>query len=214
MDILSTLFKLSKRQIGIMVPDVVVSEKHSDSLEITEHPVERPTESGAGVVADHAYKRPSEVTMECGFAGGGSLLDAFDTRTIGFSTPLNSMSPRDVYAAFLDMQQKRELLSVTTGKRIYKNMLIRGIEVTTDKATENVLSITLTLREIILTSTQKIQVAAKADMALGENTAASKNAGTKSLTPPDTSLAASINNFLSGVPGDALSAIGIPLAKP
>jgi hypothetical protein len=39
MDILSTLFKLSKRQIGIMVPDVVVSEKHSDSLEITEHPV-------------------------------------------------------------------------------------------------------------------------------------------------------------------------------
>ncbi len=108
-------------------------------------------------------------------------------RTIGFSTPLNSMSPRDVYAAFLDMQQKRELLSVTTGKRIYKNMLIRGIEVTTDKTTENVLSITLTLREVILTSTQKIQVAAKADMALGENTAASKNAGTKSLRKVRTS---------------------------
>jgi hypothetical protein len=59
------------------------------------------------------------------------------------------MSPRDVYAAFLDMQQKRELLSVTTGKRVYKNMLIKGIEVTTDKTTENVLSI-LTLREVIL----------------------------------------------------------------
>ncbi|MGS5499057.1 phage baseplate protein [Citrobacter sp. SL156] len=215
MDILSAIFRQQSRRIGILIPSVVVSEKHSDALEITEHPVEKPTtNSASGFIADHAYKRPSEVTMECGFAGGGSLLDAFDTRTIGFSTPLNSMSPRDVYAAFLDMQQKRELLSVTTGKRIYKNMLIKGIEVTTDKTTENVLSITLTLREVILTSTQKIQVAAKADMALGENTAVSKNAGTKTLTPPDTSLYASINDFFSGVPGKALSAIGIPITKP
>ena len=47
----------------------------SDTLEITEHPVEKPTSSGAGFVADHAYRRPSEVVMEVGFAGGGSLLD-------------------------------------------------------------------------------------------------------------------------------------------
>jgi hypothetical protein len=53
-----------------MIPDVVVSEKHSDTLEITEHPVE----TGAAI-SDHAYKRPSEVVMEVGFAGGGALLD-------------------------------------------------------------------------------------------------------------------------------------------
>jgi hypothetical protein len=34
-------------------------------------------------------------------------------------------------------------------------MLIRSLEVTTDKATENVLSAVLTLREVIITSTHR-----------------------------------------------------------
>ena len=40
MDILSTLFQQQSRRIGLIVPSVVISEKHDDSLEITEHPVE------------------------------------------------------------------------------------------------------------------------------------------------------------------------------
>lgn len=51
MDILSTLFHQQSRRIGVLIPSVVVSEKHTDTLEITEHPVE----VGAAV-ADHAYK--------------------------------------------------------------------------------------------------------------------------------------------------------------
>ncbi len=39
MDILST-FQQQSRRIGLIVPSVVISEKHDDSLEITEHPVE------------------------------------------------------------------------------------------------------------------------------------------------------------------------------
>lgn len=50
MDILSTL-QQQTRKIGMIVPSVVVSEKHTDTLEITEHPVE----VGAAI-ADHAYK--------------------------------------------------------------------------------------------------------------------------------------------------------------
>ncbi|MBN7997757.1 hypothetical protein JZ084_27755, partial [Klebsiella pneumoniae] len=42
MDILSTIFQQRSRRIGLMIPDVVVSERHSDALEVTEHPVERP----------------------------------------------------------------------------------------------------------------------------------------------------------------------------
>ena len=90
MDILSAIFRQQSRRIGILIPSVVVSEKHSDALEITEHPVEKPTtNSASGFIADHAYKRPSEVTMECGFAGGGSLLDFIDTSSIGLSAGLS-----------------------------------------------------------------------------------------------------------------------------
>ena len=192
MDILSTLFQQNSRRIGLMVPSVVVSEKHTDMLEITEHPVERPTSAGAGFIADHAYRRPSEVVMEIGFAGGGSLLDFYDTRNIGMSTPLNSMGPKEVYAELLKMQRERQLLDVTTGKRLYKNMLVRSLDVTTDRTTENVLSATVTLREVIITQTKSITVADKADMKLGVNTSAVINTGTKTTVPKNESILSSL----------------------
>lgn len=192
MDFLSTLFQLQSRRIGLIVPSVVISEKHNDSLEITEHPVEKPTSSGAGFIADHAYRRPSEVVMEMGFAGGGSLLDFYDTAGIGLSTPLNSMGPKEIYAKLLSMQQQKELLDVTTGKRIYKNMLIRSLEVTTDRTTENVLSARITLREVIITQTKSIKVADKSDMKLGVNTSAVINTGTKTPVPKNESILSSV----------------------
>lgn len=180
MDILSTLFHQQSRKIGLIVPSVVVSEKHSDTLEITEHPVE----IGAAV-ADHAYKRPSEVVMEVGFAGGGSLLDFVDTSSIGLSLGL---SPQETYQELLDLQSSRIPFDVVTGKRLYSNMLIRALEVTTDKTTENVLSAVLTLREVLITQTQQITVANKSDMKDGASTSAVANSGTKTTKPPNNSL--------------------------
>ncbi|HBR3743669.1 TPA: hypothetical protein L9T19_003387 [Klebsiella pneumoniae] len=183
MDILSTLFQQQSRRIGLIVPSVVVSEKHSDTLEITEHPVE----TGAPV-SDHAYKRPSEVVMEVGFAGGGSLLDFIDTSSLGLTLGL---SPKETYQQILDLQTSRIPFDVVTGKRLYSNMLIRAIEVTTDRTSENVLMAVLTLREVIITQTQHIAVADKADMKEGANTSAVINSGTKAAKPQNESLLSS-----------------------
>lgn len=183
MDILSTLFQQQSRRIGLIVPSVVVSEKHNDTLEITEHPVE----TGAPV-SDHAYKRPSEVVMEVGFAGGGSLLDFIDTSSLGLTLGL---SPKETYQQILDLQSSRIPFDVVTGKRLYSNMLIRAIEVTTDRTSENVLMAVLTLREVIITQTQQIAVADKADMKEGANTSAVINSGTKAAKPQNESLLSS-----------------------
>lgn len=199
MDLLSTLFHQQSRKIGILVPSVVVSERHSDALEITEHPVEKPTKTGAGFVADHAFRRPSEVVMEVGFAGGGSLLDLLDTSKIGISA---GMSPREVYESLLKMQRDRELLDITTGKKKYGNMLLRVIDVTTDKHTEYVLSANLTFREMIITSTATVQVSDKKDMELGADTSATQNAGVKAPAPKNESI-------LSKIKGAASSFLGV-----
>lgn len=183
MDILSTLFQQQSRRIGLIIPSVVVSEKHNDTLEITEHPVE----TGAPV-SDHAYKRPSEVVMEVGFAGGGSLLDFIDTSSLGLTLGL---SPKETYQQILDLQTSRIPFDVVTGKRLYSNMLIRAIEVTTDRTSENVLMAVLTLREVIITQTQQIAVADKADMKEGANTSAVINSGTKAAKPQNESLLSS-----------------------
>ncbi|MFN1150102.1 phage baseplate protein [Serratia liquefaciens] len=169
MDILSAMFHQRSRAIGIIIPDVVISEKHSDTLDITEHPVEKPTSTGTGSVSDHAYRRPAEVVMEVGFAGGGTLLDFADTSTLGLSLGL---SPSETYEKILEIQRSRVPFSVVTGKRVYNDMLIRAIEVTTDKTSENVLMAVLTLREVIITQTQKITVADKANMSQGVSTSA------------------------------------------
>ncbi|MDU5474025.1 MULTISPECIES: phage baseplate protein [unclassified Pantoea] len=188
MDILSTLFHQQSRKIGIIVPSVVVSEKHSDTLEITEHPVE----TGAAV-ADHAYKKPSELVMEVGFAGGGSLLDFASSLT---ATRVLELSPQESYQNLLDLQLSRVPFDVVTGKRVYKNMLIRALEVTTDRTTENVLSAVLTLREVLISQTQQISVADKANMTGGVSTSAVINTGTKSPRPPESSLLTQAATFL------------------
>ncbi|CAM6235682.1 TPA: hypothetical protein OZU43_003402 [Escherichia coli] len=179
MDILSVIFRLQSRKIGIFVPDVVVSEKHVDALEITEHPVE----FGAAI-NDHAYKRASEVTMECGFAGGGSVLDLVNLSSIGLRV---GESPREIYQQLLDLQKSRVPFDVVTGKRTYSNMLIRAIEATTDRTSENVLSCVLTLREVIMSDTQSITVTDKANMQEGVSTAPVQNTGMKSLVPTSSS---------------------------
>ncbi|HFO2531580.1 TPA: phage baseplate protein [Yersinia enterocolitica] len=180
MDILSAIFRQQTRKIGILVPSVIISEKHQDALEITEHPVE----VGAAV-NDHAYKRAAEVTMEVGFAGGGSLLDFVDTSTIGLSL---GKSPEEVYQELRELQESREPIDVITGKRKYSNMLIRAIEVTTDKTSENVLMCVLTLREVILSQTESVTVADKENMQDGVSTSAMQNTGTKAPAPANKSL--------------------------
>ncbi|HEN3403509.1 TPA: hypothetical protein U5D55_000247 [Yersinia enterocolitica] len=180
MDILSAIFRQQTRKIGLLVPSVIISEKHQDALEITEHPVE----VGAAV-NDHAYKRAAEVTMEVGFAGGGSLLDFVDTSTIGLSL---GKSPEEVYQELRELQESRQPFDVITGKRKYSNMLIRGIEVTTDKTSENVLMCVLTLREVIMSQTESIKVADKENMQEGVSTSAMQNTGTKAPAPANNSL--------------------------
>ncbi len=196
MDILSTLFHQQSRKIDILIPDVVITEKHSDNLEITEHPVERPTSAGAGFIADHAYRRPSEVVMEIGFSGGGTLLDLLDTSRIGLSL---GISPRETYQKLLDLQRSRKPFSVTTGKKLYENMLIKVLDVTTDKTSENVLMATLTLRELIISETQTVNVAAKDDMKEGANTSAVQNSGMKTPKPvTEQSILSKLSDLFSG----------------
>ena len=190
MDILSTLFSQQSRKIGLIIPDVVISEKHSDVLEITEHP----TENGAPI-ADHAYKRPSELTMDVGFAGGGSLLDFASSFT---GTSLLGLSPKETYQQLLDLQASRVPFDVVTGKRIYSNMLIRVLDVTTDRTSENVLMASLTLKEVIISQTQTISVADKSDMADGVSTSPVQNTGTKSVKSANESVLSKLYSYVSG----------------
>jgi hypothetical protein len=175
MDILSVLFQQRTRSIGVLIPDVVVTESHKDELDIASHPVEM----GASI-SDHAWKKPSTVTLDCGFSGGGSLLNFADVSQFGLSIGL---SAKKAYEEILALQKNCELLDVVTGRRTYKNMLIQQIDVTTGKEGTEALIAKITLVEVFLSSTQGVAVAEKSAMGKGVSTAGMVNTGQKSLKP-------------------------------
>lgn len=168
---LSTLFLPQRRQIGLVIPDVVTQESHTDSLTITSHPVE----NGA-TISDHAYLTPATVTMDIGFSSGGSLVDFWDTRQLDVG---HGLSPTEIYQNLLEMQKNRDLLDVVTGKRLYSNMLISNLSVTTAPDSEHVLFATLKLTEVIISNTDNRSSAAKENMQQGVATSAVQNSGKK-----------------------------------
>lgn len=161
-----------KRNIGGLVADITVEEVHNDEMAITQHPVERTAD-----ITDHAYPLPVSLTVRIGYSIGGSSAGG-QVQDGGDPVPLQT-----IYDAYLALQKGRELLEVQTGKRLYENMLIKTLALTTDKDTENALFLTIGLQEIILVDTQTVTVPQNNVQANPKSTANTLNSGTKNLHP-------------------------------
>lgn len=116
-----------------IVPDVVVEEITTDTLRITDHPVE----TGCAI-SDHAFKMPVECVMRCGFSDSSGMYEGYS---------------RMVWQYFIELQNKREPFSVTTPKRTYQDMLVSFLNVSEDEETSHALRINIGLRQVIITST-------------------------------------------------------------
>lgn len=124
-----------KRSIGNFTLQCTISEKATDTLEVTEHP----TAEGFNV-ADHAFLRPAQLNVEM-------VYDANPDKTL-----------REIYSDLLKFQASREKFKVVTGKRSYTNMLIISLTQTTDASSENVLAISMQMRQIITVAVETTSV--------------------------------------------------------
>lgn len=150
------------RSIGDFIADVTIREDHEDELIVTENPVEQ----GADVT-DHSFKAPARLTVDVGYSN---------------SSPNSGGDPNyvnSIYAQFLALQANRQPFDVITGKRQYTNMVILMLHTVTDEATENVLLLTVRMREIILVDTQAVSVPPSANMTNPQDTGATQNTGTQ-----------------------------------
>lgn len=140
-------FRLSiLRSVGGMYPDVTIEEEHSDQLVITDHPVQG-SARGNTSISDHAYKQPAEVVITYGWSPGGA------GNSTGSSTYLN-----DIYKKILALQNTRAIIDVYTGRRVYNNMIIQAISMTTDRNTENALIVRMACREVIFVQTSIVKI--------------------------------------------------------
>lgn len=159
LDTTSFVFGATTRDIGGIEPDISIEEVGRDSTFVTNHPVE----TGAAI-SDHAFQMPVEVEMRVGWSdsSGGYA---------GYS--------QDIYQALQDLQTAREPFEVVTGKRVYSNMLISQLEVTTNVQSEYALMARVILREVIIVDTQNTSsVGSASNMANPASNAAPINVGT------------------------------------
>lgn len=143
----------SLRSLGGLTAQIVSEETHVDELDIADHPVEQ-----GAAITDHAYKLPAMLTLRYGWSASPSPSPGL----LGLIPPIIPQAPvdiRDIYSKLLTMQVNRVLLDVYTGKRAYKNMLLKSIEQDTTAASENSLALILVLRELNLVQTQTVQSA-------------------------------------------------------
>jgi hypothetical protein len=92
--------------IGSVMPHVLIEENDDDRLAITEHPVE-----GGGTVSDHAFLLPKTCDLKIGW---------------GDSNGGHAGASIEEYESLLSLQAEREPFDVSTGTRLFQNMLVQG----------------------------------------------------------------------------------------
>jgi hypothetical protein len=162
---LQSLFGVN-RKVADMTLQVVVNESTNDTLTITKQPVQQ----GASIT-DHAYKEPTVLSMTA-YQKDNSLIT-------GFLNTFSGGGLSQIYQDLLDLQSSRVPFDVITPKRIYHNMLLATLSVTTDKATENTLALNMTFQEVIIVSVVTTQVP-RSKQKFSGITGAIQNAGKKS----------------------------------
>jgi hypothetical protein len=177
-------FRNIKLADGSSLPDItaqaVIEEAHVDTLEITEHPVEQ----GASI-ADHAYKRPAEVTLHLGWSNSPSSSGSLVNQLIGAAAAISPLAKnlanvgsivqgalgvqsnlngdgiaqiKIIYASLLNLQMTRALFSIYTGKRFYTNMVCKSLSTESDYKSANSLPIKMVCQQVILVGTQTVQL--------------------------------------------------------
>lgn len=206
---LTTLFFQTSRFIGpsstAIIPGCVIEERHTDRIVITEHPVE----SGS-VVSDHFYRMPAEVMLRWAWSNSPVLSPTLiENALINLSQTLSALPSeiigdmgnngyvQQVYQKLLALQLSTQPFAISTGKRVYANMMIESLQVTTDLTSENSLMIMAICKEIIFAQTASAKVPDISTQAQPQFSAAVEQQGTKVAQQADSP---EIGNVLS-LPG-------------
>lgn len=132
------------RSIQDITGFITITESTTDSLEITQQPVQQ-----GAMISDHAFSKPTAFSAQIQFSPAGILS--------GLSGGLaGNLAP--VYKKLLDLQKLLVPFTIVTPKRIYKNMLFATLSETTDKKTENVLAISAAFTQVVIVSVSTVVV--------------------------------------------------------
>jgi len=151
---LQTIMYRPTRQIGTIIPDCAVEERHTDLITITQHPVER-----GSPINDHYFRAPSEVILRWGWSNS-SPQNAFSGGALGILTAAigfgSESYANEIYEDLLKLQLSGKTFELVTGRKTYPRMMMTSLTTETNNATTYGLSIEAVCTEVIITQTRTV----------------------------------------------------------
>jgi len=153
------LFIRTKKSIGGIELDAVISETHSNQVRLTKNPIEL----GADIT-DHAIIEPKKLNIiaqvsdtPLGSAAFGQIIDLV-TGLFGTATSGNLTRSNAAYNAMEQLMEQLEPINVQTKLKLYKNMMITNLGTTQDKDTSKIVLMNISLEEAIITESKIIKL--------------------------------------------------------
>ncbi len=129
--------------------EATVRQLHGSRVEVTDHPVE-----DGSVVTDHSRRLPKRLQLDIVVSNDPIIINAAEEAQPSVAGGDPRSRAQDAYEELERIQAKGQRLTVRTFLRDYDNMILEDISAPRDAATGNVLSATLSLRELITATTE------------------------------------------------------------
>lgn len=128
-------------RIGSIDLDVTITEQHNYNSRVTSYPVENGT-----ILSDHIINEPDRLVLQA----------------LVTDTPLSILSLTNrsstVFNRLVEIQQRRELVQVVTGLKVYDSMAITSLDVPRSSSTGQALVFTIELQKVIIDNTVSIEL--------------------------------------------------------
>jgi hypothetical protein len=131
--------------------DATLQVSHSSRVEVTDHPVE-----DGSTISDHTRVLPKRLTLGIVVSNDPVILLAAENAQPSVAGGDPSTRAQDALAELQRLQEQGQLVTVRTFLRDYDNMIIEDINAPRDAKTGNVLSASLSLRELIIATTELV----------------------------------------------------------
>lgn len=130
------------RYFANITADTVIEEQHEDRAQISDLPVEQ-----GSTISDNVVDLPQSVTLTYGWSAGSPQ-----------NVSQSATFLRGIYTQIIQLKVSKVPFSIFTGKRVYANMLVETVSLTTDVNTENSLIVKVQCRQVLLVTTQTFRI--------------------------------------------------------
>lgn len=199
------LFIRTKKSIGGIELDAVLSETHNNQVRLTKNPVEL----GADIT-DHAVIEPKKINIVAqvsdtplGTAAFGQIVDLV-TGLFGTATSQNITRSNAAYNAMVQLMEEREPIEVQTKLKLYQDMVITSLSVTQDKNTSRIVLMNIGLEEVLITESQIVKLdpeQLQEGSTREQATSAEKKGRQEPVTPSETTNKSVLKSITSWVGG-------------